>query len=71
MVQARRLPPNQGARYRARLVGANKPAGFGPMAKRKRRSGEWANLIIGSPSPVDEKQLKEVHVRVIPPPAKT
>jgi aspartyl-tRNA synthetase len=35
----------------------------------KTQSG--ADLMCGSPSPVDEKQLKEVHIRMVPPPAKT
>src|SRR5436190_4206951 len=34
----------------------------------KTQSG--GDLMCGSPSPVDEKQLKEVHVRVVPPVAK-
>jgi aspartyl-tRNA synthetase len=34
----------------------------------KTQSG--ADLMCGSPSPVDEKQLREVHVRVVAPPAK-
>jgi len=34
----------------------------------KTQSG--ADLMCGSPSPLDEKQLKEVHIRVVQPPAK-
>jgi aspartyl-tRNA synthetase len=34
----------------------------------KTQSG--ADLMCGSPSPVDEKQLKEVHIRMVPPVAK-
>ncbi|HEV8604523.1 MAG TPA: aspartate--tRNA ligase [Tepidisphaeraceae bacterium] len=35
----------------------------------KTQSG--ADLMCGSPSPVDDKQLKEVHIRILQPPAKT
>ena len=34
----------------------------------KTQSG--GDLMCGSPSPVDEKQLKEVHIRMVPPPVK-
>jgi aspartyl-tRNA synthetase len=35
----------------------------------KTQSG--ADLMCGSPAPVDDKQLKDVHIRIIPPPAKS